>query len=110
MAEYWGCNLGALAHMAQQHSLNITPSPDEYNSYGRAAPAQPSATLRNSGGAKVTELRWKAAQWRKHVAETGSTDFIALMQRAASELESEADRLEGHSPLTGQRDYALLES
>jgi hypothetical protein len=92
-----------------QHLPNIAPSPDEHNPYGRVASAQPSATMRNNTTSKATELRWKAAQWRKHDA-TGSSDFIELMQRAAAELESEADRLEGHSPLVGQRDHELLAS
>ena len=95
--------------MTQQLSLNTAPSPDEYTSYGRGAAAQPSAIMRNNTMSRATELRWKADQWRKHDA-TGSSDFIALMQRAAAELESEADRLEGHSPLTGQREHELLES
>jgi hypothetical protein len=96
--------------MAQQPLPNIAPPPDEYNSRGRGASMQPSATMRNHSTSNVTELRWKAAQWRKHVAGPGSGDFLELMQRAAAELETEADRLEGHAPLTGQREHKLLAS
>lgn len=45
---------------------------------------------------KITELRRKAAQWRKHAAETGSSNYIELMENAAQDLEREAERLERH--------------
>jgi len=43
---------------------------------------------------RIAELRWKAAQWRRHAAETGSHSYAALMERAARDLEYEAERLE----------------
>lgn len=87
--------------MALQQQINIAPPPDEYNSRGRGVLAQPAATMRNTSASNVTELRWKAAQWRKHVAKSAPDDFLELMQRAAAELETEADRLEGRSQVGG---------
>jgi len=55
--------------------------------------------MRNHNLAKATELRWKAAQWRKCAAETGLRNYIELMESAARDLESQADELEQHAGL-----------
>jgi hypothetical protein len=55
--------------------------------------------MKNHDLAKATELRWKAAQWRRCAAETGLHNYIALMERAARDLETQADELEQHAGL-----------
>ena len=70
------------------HFSSDTPSAD--NLYANDLPTQPSFKRARQNAA---ELRWKAAQWRKMATESGSDEFLELMQRAASELETEANSL-----------------
>jgi hypothetical protein len=72
------------------HFSPNTPSAD--NLYANDLPAQPSFEAKRARQ-NAAELRWKAAQWRKMAAESGSDEFLELMQRAASELEVEANSL-----------------
>jgi hypothetical protein len=78
--------------MARLYWQTNTPSPDHYNPYANdvlkpLSPATP-----------VEELRWKAEQWRKHASQAGNDDFLDCMQRAAAELDAEADKLEQGKP------------
>lgn len=51
---------------------------------------------------KATELRWKAAQWRRYAAETNQCNYIELMDGAADDLECEANKLERRARLSEQ--------
>ena len=51
---------------------------------------------------KTTELRWKAAQWRRYAAETNQPAYIELMDSAANDLECEANKLERHARFGGE--------
>jgi len=49
---------------------------------------------------RTTELRWKAAQWRRRAAETNQPAYIEMMDGAANDLECEADKLERRERLS----------
>ena len=82
--------------MARLHWQTNTPSPDRYNPYANDAAAGPLPSVEQ--GNPVEELRWKAEQWRKHASQAGNDDFLDFMQRAAAELDAEADKIEGFKP------------
>jgi|HubBroStandDraft_2_1064218.scaffolds.fasta_scaffold19244_3 hypothetical protein len=66
-------------------------------------------TMRNRNLSEITELRCKAAQWRRHAAETHQPDYVEMMDRAANDLEGEANKLERRA-LFNEESFLLLAS